>query len=302
MSQCKRMRDNTTHRGWQAPHRNKPLRHAILTVLLLQAMLHAGMTQELYVFSEPASNMPARAVSLKYAGRFQKGLVSGSTEHRQYAYAQFGLSKKWMLRTGTTFSSMYSYPKTRWESVNLYAKYRFLSVDDVHRHFRMAAFAEAAYSRNNPMYDEISMEGDQSGIQAGIVMTQLLHKLAISSTLSVAEVLNARRWDAAHTGMHSYEAFNYSVSAGYLLFPRRYNSYEQTNINLYLELIGSRNLDKNKFYVDLAPAIQLILNSNTKLNAGYRFQAGGNMFRMAEKSFLISLETTFLNKLKKRTS
>jgi hypothetical protein len=42
-----------------------------MAVLLLCAILFqvkAGLAQELYVFSEPASNMPARALSVKYAG------------------------------------------------------------------------------------------------------------------------------------------------------------------------------------------------------------------------------------------
>jgi len=43
----------------------------LMAVLLLCAILFqvkAGLAQELYVFSEPASNMPARALSVKYAG------------------------------------------------------------------------------------------------------------------------------------------------------------------------------------------------------------------------------------------
>ena len=94
---------------------------------------------------------------------------------------------------GTTISDMYSYPVTRWESFNLYAKYRFYSKDEVHKHFRAAAFMEASYSRNDLFYDELSLEGDQSGVQAGLVLTQLLHKLAISSTLSLTEVIHEQR-------------------------------------------------------------------------------------------------------------
>jgi hypothetical protein len=259
------------------------------------------VSQELYVFSEPASNMPAKALSLKYTGRFLEGYHSGKLEHRQAVAAQMGLNKKWMLRAGTTISNMYSYPVTRWESVNLYAKYRFLSKDEVHKHFRAAAFMEAAYSRNDLFYDEISLEGDQSGVQAGLVFTQLLHKLALSSTLSYTEVIHEqRRNDDSPQGQFPYSSFNYSLSAGYLLLPRKYVSYKQTNFNIYLELLGSNTFDKQLHFVDLAPAVQLIFNSNTKLNAGYRFQLSGNMHRMATESFLVSLETTFLNVLKPR--
>lgn len=257
--------------------------------------------QELYVFSEPASNMPAKALSLKYTGKFLEGYHSGKTEQRQALAAQMGLNKKWMVRAATTISDMYSYPVTRWESINLYAKYRFLSRDEVHKHFRAAAFMEASYSRNDLFYDELSLEGDQSGVQAGLVLTQLLHKLALSSTLSVTQVIHQqRREDNSPQGLYPYSSFNYSLSAGYLLFPRKYVSYKQTNFNLYLELLGSNTLDKNLHFVDLAPAVQFIFNSNTKVNAGYRFQMSGNMHRMATESLLISVETTFLNVLKQK--
>jgi hypothetical protein len=53
-------------------------------------------------------------------------------------------------------------------------KYRFLSNDGMFSHFRMAAFIEGSLSRNKEMYDELSLEGDQSGIQAGLIATQLV--------------------------------------------------------------------------------------------------------------------------------
>jgi len=271
----------------------------ILSVWLTTATVSLS-AQELYVFSEPASNMPGKALGLKYAGKFLENDHSGKIEQRQMLQAQFGLNKKWMVHAATTISDMYSFPVTRWESVNVYAKYRFLSRDDVHAHFRMAAFMEVAYSRNDMYYDELSLEGDQSGVQGGIILTQLIHKLALSSTLSMTQVLNEQRWESNQpTGNpYPYSAFNYSLSAGYLLFPRKYTSYKQTNFNLYMELLGSQTLDKKRYFVDLAPAMQLIFNSTTKLNLGYRFQLGGDMHRMAEQSWLLSLETTFLNVLK----
>jgi hypothetical protein len=257
-----------------------------------------GFAQELYVFSEPASNMPGKAFGLKYAGKFLENDHSGKVEQRQMLQAQFGLNRKWMVHASTTVSDMYSYPVTRWESANIYAKYRFLSNDDVHAHFRMAAFLEAAYSRNPMYYDELSLEGDQSGVQGGIIMTQLIHKLAVSATVSTIQVLDeARRRYSGNDSPYPFSGINYSLSAGYLLLPRKYSSYKQTNLNLYMEMLGSQTLDKKRFFVDLAPALQLIFNSTTKLNLGYRFQLDGNMHRMAQNSWLLSIETTFLNAL-----
>ena len=264
-------------------------------LLLSFSVLHS---QELYVFTEPASNMPAHSISAKYSGKFLENLHSGNFEQRHTAEAMFGVSKKWMFHLSTSFSDMYS-SSLRWESAKLYAKYRFLSKDDVHKHFRMAAFAAASYSRNEPTYDDLSLDGDQSGVQLGVIATQLINKLAISATVSNVQIFNDERW-GVHSGHIPFQAIDYTLSAGFLLLPFNYTSYNQTNLNLYVELLGQQTYDPKTYYVDLAPAIQLIFNSNTKLNIGYRFQLDGDMHRMAEKSWQVGLERTFLNALKKK--
>jgi hypothetical protein len=109
----------------------------------------------------------------------------------------------------------------------------------------------------------------------------------------------ARRRDSGSDSPYPFSGINYSLSAGYLLLPRKYSSYKQTNLNLYMEMLGSQTLDKKRYFVDLAPALQLIFNSTTKLNLGYRFQLDGNMHRMAQNSWLLSIETTFLNAFRK---
>jgi hypothetical protein len=50
----------------------------------------------------------------------------------------------------------------------------------------------------------------------------------------------------------------------------------------------------------MAPALQFIFNSNTKVNLGYRFQLAGDLYRMAQQGIYISAERTFLNFLKNR--
>ena len=85
---------------------------------------------------------------------------------------------------------------------------------------------------------------------------------------------------------------------GYLLFPRSYTSYNQTNFNLYCEFLGMKNIDINRNYLDIAPALQLIFKSSTRLNVGARFELAGNAHRMATQSMFISLEHYFLNAIK----
>jgi len=254
--------------------------------------LHMAQAQELYVFTEPASNMPSRSISGRISAKYVTGDYDSRTLQRYTPEVMFGLSKKWMVHFAPTFSDMYS-SNLRWESARLYAKYRFLSNDEVHKHFRMAAFAEGSKSRNTSMYQELGIEGDQTGVQGGLIATQLVNKLAVSATMSYLQVKRQTAIDI--TSRVPNKAITYSLSAGYLVLPLEYTSFKQTNFNVYMELLGQRSLEMKAYEVDLAPAIQLIFNSNAKLNIGYRFQVAGDIMRMGDRSWLISFERTFLS-------
>ena len=207
-----------------------------------------------------------------------------------------------MIHAGTYFSNMHQ-EELIWEGARLYAKYRFLSNDEVHKHFRMAVFAAGTYSRNHLDHNEINLAmGEQSGVQAGLIGTQLCNRFALSVTGSWNEVLNKERWDKSLQNIYAVRAINYSLSAGYLLLPFEYKDYDQTNINLYAELLGSRNIDfaPEKYYVDLAPSVQAIFNSTAKLNVGYRFQLASDIYRLTKNSWMVSFEYIFLNALKKK--
>lgn len=261
----------------------------------------AARAQELYVFSDPASNVPAHSVSAKITAGYMPPQPWNDRLMQRYApEVMLGLSKKFMLRAGATFADVHT-SGFGWESVYLYGKYRFLSRDELHSHFRMAAYLEGSYSRVPFHNEEINLIGDKSGVQAGVIATQLWHKFALSGTVSHTQVLHSSRSSKiTYIPSRIYQAMNYSVSAGYLLLPREYKDYRQTNLNLYTEVLAQQSLDRSRYYVDVAPAVQLIFNSTTKLNVGYRFQVGGNMQRMAESSWMIGLDHTFLNALKPR--
>jgi hypothetical protein len=268
----------------------------LMTCACVFLALH-GVGQELYVFSEPASNMPANSIGFVQSAKWLKGIHSGRTEQRHNTELMLGLNKNLMLHAAATFSDMYS-PQVRFESVRLYGKYRFLSKDQMFRHFRMAAFAEASYNRNELFYDELGLEGDNSGLQLGVIATQLLHKFAVSGSTSFTSYAGNY---VSHTAtIHQpFAALNYSASMGYLVFPKDYTDYNQPNLNFYVELLGQKSLDQEKYFVDIAPAIQLIIKSQAKLNIGYRREISGNMHRMSTNSWLVELEWTFLNALKK---
>lgn len=238
-------------------------------------------------------------MSLKLSSMFERGVHSNRILQRHMPEVMFGLNNKWMLHAGVSISDMHE-RRFIFESVRLYGKYRFLSVDEVHKHFRIAAFGAASYSRNHMDHNEINLMGDHSGAQGGLIATQLWNKFALSATGSWNEILHKQRWIKQPRKVYSFSAINYALSAGFLLFPLNYENYEQTNVNLYAELLGSKNRGEDSSFLDLAPAIQFIFKSTSKLNIGYRFQLDGNIYRLANKSFIVSYEHIFLNALRRK--
>lgn len=269
-------------------------------IIFLLFTVNKVAAQELYVYAEPASNMPAHSISIKLTDHFVTGdNIYNRFSNRIMPQIMFGINKKFMFHIGGTFANMHT-NDFRYESVNFYAKYRFLSNDGMHKHFRMAAFVDASATKAPYHYDEITLMGDKSGIEAGLIATQLWNKFALSGTISHTQVIDkSRNNKVIYVPDRMYQALNYSLSGGLLLFPKEYTNYKQTNVNLYAELLAQQTLDSKKHYVDLAPAIQFIFNSNAKLNIGYRFPVCGTMQRMAANSWLVSFERIFLNAFNK---
>ena len=270
------------------------------SILLTLVFAWHTNAQELYVFTEPASNLPARSISLKLTDHFvTSDNIYNRFSHRLMPQVMLGVSKKLMFQIGGTFANMHT-PDFRAESINFYTKYRFLSKDEIHKHFRMAVFANLSATKAPFHYDEITLMGDKEGVAMGLVATQLWHKLAVSATVTHTQLLDNSRFNKVlYIPQRNYQAMNYSLSAGYLVFPKEYRDYKQTNLNLYLEILSQQTLDRKTNYLDIAPALQLIFNSNAKFNLGYRFQATGNMSRMANNSWQVSFERTFLGAFKK---
>jgi hypothetical protein len=288
----------------QCPHSKIAFTKTIIMQRVTIYILACGLfcntvgAQELYVFSEPASNMPAKSIAAKFSARFPDSKLNNYFKQRYMPELMFGVNKNLMVHVSGTFSDFYT-NRVKWESVKTYAKWRFYSKDKVHQHFRLAAFIEGAVTNNPFLYDELNLDGDNDGVQGGLIATQLLNKLAISGSVSVLKVF-APRNEHVHGKDHSLEALSYNVSAGYLLFPRDYTNYNQTNVNVYVEALGMKGINGKDYMLDVAPAIQFIFNSNFKINIGARFQTLGNMIRVGENNYFVSIERTFLNALKKR--
>ncbi len=259
----------------------------IIIAFLLLWQLRAE-AQELYVFTEPASNIPAHSGTARLAATLANR-PGNSIGQRYQGELKIGLDKKWMLQGGFTVADMHT-PGVRFESAGVYAKYRLLSVDEVHRHFRMAAFGEASWTSAPFEFEETGLGGDKSGVRLGIVATQLWHKFALNAGVSHTQVLNGHRFSENTPVGSNFQAMDYTLSGGYLLLPVHYRDYRQPNLNIYTEILAQQALDRGHYFVDVAPALQLIIGSIHKINLGYRFQVAGTMQRMSHRMWVLAWE------------
>lgn len=280
---------------------------------------NSSFAQELYVSTEPASNMATGSIGFRLNSKLFKMEHSGKyNSYRVEPELMVGVNKNLMVHVAGYGSNMFQ-KNFRMEGGSLYAKYRFFSRDDVHEHFRLAAFSKISVI-DNPQYlttiephllpdgmggyiqheqqvilhsNDIDLDGNNSGIAIGIVATQLKNKLAVSASVGFVN-----RWNNIHDKIEIFQplhAITYSASAGLLLLPKEYTSYKQTNINLYLEVLGQSFTDIKQYYVDVAPAVQFIFNSIARVDVGYRTKLSGNVERLGKSSFLLRLEYNLLN-------
>ncbi|MFT3946448.1 MAG: hypothetical protein QM763_05680 [Agriterribacter sp.] len=290
--------------------------HTFLFVFLLNILYVSA--QELYIMTEPASNMAANSFGIRLTNKLMPMSFDKSYSYRLEPELMMGLSKNFMIHGNLYASNMFT-KKFMFEGGSVYGKYRFLSVDNLHSHFRMAASGKVSIIKNpgfishtkqhyvnNEVHeetytiysDELEPDGNNSGFNAGIIATQLLHKLAISGTAAYNN-----RWknisSSSAPGISNH-MMSYSLSAGYLLLPKTYKNYKQTNLNLYTEFMAGSSLDKKGSFIDIAPGIQFIFNSISRIDIAYRTQFAGNMNRFNTSSWLLRYEYYFLNALSKK--
>lgn len=249
--------------------------------------------QELYINSEPASLIPkgTKVVRLTNSNIFLDGYnIMGSIGNAFIVTPSlsYGLSKKIMLSGSIQFANkpyeQDMMPNFGLNGFKLYSKQRILTTDKQKYHTRLSSFLKYSYHENKFMKDNLDLELQDTGLELGIIGTQLINKLAISITTAITRISNIDekftqgstvKWQTTNLN-----TFKNSISAGYLLFPRKYNSYKQTNFNLYVEYLTNTILNKefpvryNKFSSTFAPGIQFIILSRSRLDFSYKIRKG----------------------------
>ncbi|TBX70319.1 hypothetical protein EZL74_03860 [Flavobacterium silvisoli] len=249
--------------------------------------------QELFVVTEPASNAPAGSLGFKLGESLMKEKYKAGYNYHMMPEITWGVSKSLMLRASGFISNRNSTSSDlKTEGGSLYAKYRFVSTDDLHSHFRMAAFGRYSFNNADIHQEEIETMGHNSGFEVGIVATQLIKKVAISTSLSVEKALDNEP-DNPFPNSQSNRAFNYTLSVGKLMYPRYYSDFKQTNINLMLELVGQTLNENQRSFLDVVPSVQFIINSQARIDLAYKQQLYSSMLRSAPNGIYLNLQYTF---------
>jgi hypothetical protein len=261
----------------------------ITIFILLSFRAHA---QELFVVTEPASNMPASSVAIRVAQSYMKEKFTTGYNYHIMPEVMWGVNKKLMLHVASFISNRNG--NLFGEGGSLYAKYRFYSADDIHEHFRLAAFMRNSINRADIHQEEINTMGHNTGFEVGTIATKLINKIAISASTSYEQAMNNTSKNKFPTTA-SNSAGNYTLSFGKLIYPKSYTSLKQTNINVMLEFVGQTLLQNRKSFLDVIPSVQFIINSQARIDIAYMKEIYSNMLRTAPNGIYLKLEYSFFN-------
>lgn len=312
-----------------------------LLIILLVFLPGFSWAQELFPLSEPASNIPKGALGVRLFSesynevnqlRNMTGLrlMYGVTPRLSVyltgiASNHHGKKMPVEFPFHNTPERGAHYPY-KFNGVHLYAKYRFLSKDGENSHLRMAAYGEGAYVNTTHHETEPDLEmGDNKGVGAGLITTYLKGKFAVSLTAGAIfpAVYEGQSPDPIESlpdvpvRVQYGKALSYSLSFGYLLFPRKYNNYDQVNINLYFEFHGkafqAAKVDifaglpneyflaqsryptalQKGWYVDVSPGVQVILKSNLRIDFSTTFSSMGISYARLYPVFNLGIQRYF---------
>lgn len=254
-------------------------------------------SQELFVVTEPASNVPAGSVSFKLGQSRMKEKFEEGYNYHMMPEVTWGINKNIMVRASGFISNRNSSNINKdltTEGGSLYAKYRFLSTDGFHSHFRMAVFGRYSINNSDIHQEEIETMGHNSGYEAGLVVTKLIKKIAVSASLSV-EKAQDNKPNYTFPESQGDIAVDYTVSFGKLMYPSTYADFKQTNINLMLELAGQTLNENQRSFLDVVPSIQFIVNSQARIDIAYKHQIYSSMLRSAPNGVYFNLQYTIFN-------
>jgi hypothetical protein len=262
----------------------------IIVLLVLVLFSHVSKAQELFVVTDPASNVPAGSVSIRLGQLLFKEKFEDGYNYHLMPEVTWGMNKNLMFRASAFVSNRNTELVT--EGASFYSKFRFYSTDDLNSHFRLAVFGRYSFNNSDIHQEQIEIMGHNSGFETGLVATKLIKKVAISSSVSFERAYDNKP-NYVYPTTQGNSATNYTLSFGKLMYPKKYTNYKQTNINLMVEFVGQTINENGKSYLDVVPAIQFIINSQARVDLAYRQELVNSMLRTAPNGVYLNLEYTF---------
>tara|TARA_E500000331_G_C17214700_1_gene695348 strand:- start:674 stop:1507 length:834 start_codon:yes stop_codon:yes gene_type:complete len=262
------------------------MKKIFLFFLILVIIFNDSYSQELYINSEPASLIPkgTKVVRLSYSNIIideSNALGDVANAFLMTPSLAYGLSKKIMISASFQFANKpYEQglvPNFGFNGFKFYSKQRIYTTDKQKNHTRLSSFLKYSFHKDNFMKGNIDLDLQNKGFELGLIGTQLIKKLAISITSAYTR---ANDINDDSNNLINLSTFKNSLSAGYLLLPRKYKSYKQTNFNLYLEYLTNTVMNKtfpvryNRFSSTLAPGLQFVILSRSRLDFSYKIRKG----------------------------
>jgi hypothetical protein len=321
-----------------------------LWIILLICHLPLLHAQELFLRNEPASSIPKHVLGVRTTAEYYN--EQGANKTMLGLRLMYGLTSKLSVMANiittnhhgkllprdlinhthdganTTYFTQeqrrglsydYSLP-----SINLYAKYRLISMDGENKHLRITPYAEYSFAKTAHDEAEPNLMDDTKGFGAGLITTYLYKKLAISFTggfilpgaykESVIDEFDSKNvfkdGFRVNTTFQYGRALQYNLSFGYLLFPLKYKNYKQLNVNLYCEVMGksyeAAKIVQNNVsllnsakglqagnYIDLFPGLQFIVKSNLRIETTIGFPIFNRSYARAYPIYMLALQRYF---------
>lgn len=265
-----------------------------LTIILFALCSLQAKSQELFLLTNPASNVPKNTMVVRGMNSFFERTADKSISYHFMPEVEYGVSKKLMVVVNGFISNEEN--KLNVEGASVLTQYRFYSNDEAKKHFRMAVWSRIAVNNADIHQQEIELNGHNTGVRLGLTGTQLLYKTAISSTLSYQKLYNNIGNKLPIST--ATNAVDYTLSIGQLVLPKKYSSFNQTNVNLMVEVLGQSHLENGKSFLDIAPVLQFIFKSKTRLDIAYRKQLYSSMLRTQPNGIIVNLQYNIFNVIK----
>lgn len=317
----------------------------ILIIFFLVFSFFKGICQELFPYAESASNIPKNVLGMRFLFEGYKEIPSQRQRNWGALRAMYGITGKTTLMVTAAGSNhhlakfpanlqnyfanhhqrVYKPNPYLLEGINIYLKQRVISIDGFQKHLRVALFGQACKSFVPHDESEPFLMGDNSGYGGGAIITGLYKRFAISFTYAYAHPLLYKD-KAQQITFQAGDANNYDISLGYRLFPSKYSTYNDLNINLYVEFENRsygaaemtvrdalydfsylKNFDQNVYYSlmdgkysEIRPSIQLILNSNNRIDIGCAYPFYGRSYTHFYPLFFFNIQKYFYFSKKKK--